>query len=106
MFGISGTGTSNYQSRTVSQTYDKREATDSQGEVIGLAFSGLKAEHSIEMLGAGAAALALGAAASAPSGIDAAVAGEVYCVDEVTSNRSNDDFLKSTAKVTEYVIED
>lgn len=85
--------------------FDKKEAFDQNGETIGWAFYGKMAEHSIELLGTDASTYSLGAQTS-PSGITAAVGGSVFCVDELSINLSNDDFVKSSIKVSEYLIED
>jgi len=103
-FGVNGTNT--FQSKSISVKSDKKEAFDSQGETVGWASYGAMAEHSIELLGTDATTYALGAATSSPTGIDAAVGGSVFCVDELTVNLTNDDFAKSSIKVSEYLIED
>ena len=106
VFGISGSGTTKFQSRSVATKLDKKEATDSQGEVIGWAFYGKMADHSIEILGTDATAYALGAAATAPTGVASAVGGTVFCVDELSIERQQDGFTASSVKVSEYFIED
>lgn len=105
-FGITGVGTDNFQSKSISTKFDKKEGLNNQGEVIAWAFYGKMAEHSIELLGTNAISYALGAVIVAPTGIDAAVGGTVFCVDELTVDRTNDDFAKSTIKVSEYLMED
>jgi hypothetical protein len=107
VFGVSGSAT--FQSKSVSTKFDKKEAFDQNGETIGWAFYGKMAEHSIELLGTDATTYAMGAmngATTPPTGIVKAVAGTVFVVDELTINFSNDDFAKSSIKVSEYLIED
>jgi hypothetical protein len=104
VFGVSGSPT--FQSKSISTKFDKKEAFDQSGETIGWAFYGKMAEHTVELLGTDATTYAMGAVGAAPSGFAAVVGGTVFCVDELTINMSNDDFTKSSIKVSEYLIED
>ena len=104
-FGVAS-GPDTFQSRSVALNVDKKVAKGRSGETIGFAFYGKKAEHSIEALGSGATAYALGAVAAAPAYVVAAVAGSVFVVEDLSITRSNEDFSKSSIKVTEYYIED
>lgn len=108
LFGIQGSGADveNIQSKTVTTKFDMKEAIDYQGEVVGWAFFGKMAEHSIDMLGTDASTYDLGVTITAPAGIAAAVAGTLFCVDELSISRQNDGFANSSIKISEYVIED
>jgi hypothetical protein len=108
LFGIAGgADTYEWQSLSVSTKFDKKEVMNNQGETIGWAFYGKMAEHSIELAGKiDVDTFAVGGDATAPTGITAAVGGTAFCIDELTISRTNDDFVKSTMKVSEYFIED
>ena len=66
LWGIQGSSVENFQSRSVSTKMDKKEAVNFEGEVIGFAFYGKSAEHSIDLVGTQATTYALGAVGSAP----------------------------------------
>jgi hypothetical protein len=107
IFGVSGTNVL-VQSKSISTKIDKKDARDQDGNVIGYAYYGVMAEHSIDILGVAQADTDTVASATAPSslGIVAAVAGGAFVIDEVTVDYSNEDFVKVSAKVSEYKIED
>lgn len=107
VFGVSGSNTL-VQSKTISTKIDKKDGRDQDGNVIAYAYYGKMAEHSIEILGVAEADTDTVASASAPSslGIVAQLSGGAFVIDEVTVDYSNEDFVRVSAKVSEYVIED
>ncbi len=106
-FGLTGFTTATAQSRSVSAKMDKKTAKGTEGAEIAVAFHGYMAEHSIELLDTSAiAAYVLGAVATAPDEFAAAIAGNVFVVDEISVEMSNEDFVKGTVKVSEYKIQD
>lgn len=106
VYGISGTNDL-IQSKSIATKFDKKEALNKESEVIGWAFFGENAEHSIEVLGTGASVGSVGAVATAPDGVTSALGGTVvYCIDEISVDQMNDDFTKSSVKVSEYKLED
>ena len=108
LFGVQNTGgEDSFQSRSIEAKMDKKIATDKNGEDCGWTYYGKMAEHTLELLSEIAlASYAVGVAGSAPVHCSAFVAGTVWCVDEVSCGRTNDNYSKGNVKISEYVIED
>lgn len=107
IFGVSGTNVL-VQSKSISTKVDKKDGRDQDGNVIAYAYYGSMAEHSIDILGVAQADVDTVASATAPAalGVVAAVGGGAFVIDEITVDYSNEDFVKVSAKVSEYKIED
>lgn len=98
-FGIADDEASlNTQSVSVTKKKDKKEARDKCGNICTLAF--YNGTCDIQITGLGKSATSPGASLSLSSGFGT-VAGAIY-VDEVSIEKSNEDFVKSTIKATAY----
>lgn len=86
------------QSVSVTNKTDKKEARDKCGIVVAVAYYNPMSEIQIE--GLGTAANSVGSALSL-SGTYITLAGATY-VDEVTLEKQNEEFVKSTIRATSY----
>ena len=96
-FGISSElcGATLTQKFTISEKVDKKEARNASGDVKLVAFYNDSAEVTVEVLGPGTTTL-LGEI-SLPTGVTKVVAGMIIC-EEISSDHSNEDFVKTSFK--------
>jgi len=78
---------------------DKKEARDNCGNVVAVAYYNVTSEVTVE--GIGTSTLAVGAALTLAGTGLGTVSGALY-VDEVTVEKNNEEFIKSTVKATAY----
>lgn len=86
------------QSVSVTNKQDKKEARDNCGIIVAVAYYNPTSEVQIE--GLGTAANSIGASLSL-TGTYLTLAGGTY-VDEVSIEKANEDFVKSTVRATSY----
>jgi hypothetical protein len=101
-FGIANEESSlTTQSVSVTNKSDKKEARDKQGIIVAVAYYNKTSEFSIEGLGTfTGASTNIGTALSLSGTFDKA--GTTIYLDEVSVEKSNEDFVKSSLKATSY----
>lgn len=85
------------QSVSVTTKSDKKEARDKYGTIVAVAYYNKTSDVSIEGLGASTAQIA----AALTLANTFTVAGTTY-IDEVTVEKANEEFVKSSIKATSY----
>jgi len=98
-FGVSDDEASlTTQSVSVTRKIDKQEARDKCGIIVSVAYYNETADISVDGLGTSAAVLGAALTLTGTFGLGS---GLIY-IDEVSVDKSNEDFVKSSVKATQY----
>lgn len=98
-FGVSDDEASlTTQSVSVTRKTDKQEARDKCGIIVSVAYYNPMADVSIDGLGTSAAVIGAQLTLTGTFGLGA---GLIF-IDEVTIDKANEDFVKSSVKATQY----
>jgi len=89
------------QSITIAHKSDEKEARDKCGKVVAVAFYNERAEIQIEGLGERGGTIDIAENVTLANDFGIRVPGSVY-IDEITLERTNEDFMKTSIKATAY----